>query len=74
MTFQSSKSQVIYSDRKILGMPVVTATPRDDVFETRRVVAPDGTILICRRRKRPDGERYWTAEVPLAIAKDIYDE
>ncbi len=74
MTYANASPDPIPSDRKILGLRVVTATPRDDVCETRRVLAPDGSILICRRRKRPDGEQYWTAEIPLEIAKDIYDE
>lgn len=45
------------------------------VVETRYVRAPDGTVLLVRRRRfEKDGVSYWTAEVPLDIAKEVYDE
>jgi hypothetical protein len=72
MTFRTVKTSTAFSDRKIMGMPVVTATIRDQVIETRRVRAPDGTILICRRRRGSADKDYWTAEIPLEIAADIY--
>lgn len=72
MTFRTSRSTPAFNDRKIMGLTVVTATIRDPVIETRRILAPDGTILIGRRRRDGDGKDYWTAEVPLEIAADIY--
>lgn len=56
------------------GLKIVPSTKKDPVLNTRHVVMPDGTELVARQRKREDGAKYWTAEVPIEIARDIYME
>jgi len=45
---------------------------RDPVVETRVLIMPDGTPLVCRRRETPGRWSRWTAEVPLDVAKQIF--
>lgn len=62
---------------RIEGLVVVEARFRTDttrVVETRILMLPDGSQLIARRRKGADGGEFWTAEVPLDIAKEIYSD
>ena len=54
---------------RVLGLPADLPVKRDPVRQTRTLVMPDGTRLLCRQRG--DG---WTAEVPLALAKDLFTE
>ena len=64
---------VQYQDR-IMGLPAVPVVPKDPVAMTRTLCMPDGTLLTCRKRRNKEGKLYWTAEIPLEIAKDIYEE
>lgn len=61
---------------KYFGLQVAFEAPRHPVEETRRLKMPDGTVLICRRRLRSESPRksYWTAEVPLEVAKEVFSE
>ena len=62
-----------YKQPRIHGMPVVNPLDAGNVVMTRTLVFPDGTRLICRRRKSSDGD-HWTAEIPLGLAKEIFTD
>lgn len=54
-----------------LGNPV---PDEGRVVHSRPLMMPDDTTLRCRQRERADGTRYWTAEVPVDVAKAAYPE
>jgi hypothetical protein len=53
---------------------VTGGNPGHTVEETRRLRMPDGTVLVCRRRAMTPRKSYWTAEVPIEMAKEIHSE
>jgi hypothetical protein len=61
---------------RYFGLQVVFEAPRHPVEETRRLKMPDGTVLICRRRVRSERPRksYWTAEVPIEVAMEVFGD
>ena len=61
--------------KSILGLPVVPSLKDSAILETRTVRMPGGTPLVCRRRVMLDGSsEWWTAEIPLGLAAEVYDE
>lgn len=63
-----------FPDQIVHGCKVVAPIKRGGVKTSRTVRMPDGTDVICRWRENPDGTRYWTAEVPIEIALEIFAE
>ena len=61
------------TDHKRQGLKVVKPLGAGGVRETRTLLFPDGTRLICRLRRTSDGD-VWTAEIPLCIAKEIFTD
>ena len=60
--------------RKIEGLEIVRPKNQGRCIETRALKMPNGEIITCRRRNSPEGEEYWTAEIPLELAIEIYQE
>ena len=61
--------------KNLFGLPVVPSLKDSATLETRTVRMPDGTPLVCRRRVMLDGtSEWWTAEIPLGLAAELYDE
>lgn len=62
-----------YTSRRIHGLQITTPLDAGAVTQTRTLVFPDGTRLICRRRKTSDGD-HWTAEIPIGLAKELFTD
>lgn len=58
---------------RVQGLHIVPPLPARPVSQTRTLLFPDGTRLICRARKTATGTE-WTAEIPLAMAKEIFTD
>ena len=58
---------------KYAGLESVPSEYRPPVKNTRVLLMPDRTKIICRHRK-DENEDYWTAEVPIEIAKEIFTD
>lgn len=54
---------------RVMGLPSALPVKRDPVRQTRTLIMPDGTHVLCRQRAE-----IWTAEVPLEMAKELYTD